>query len=399
MDSAALQPVVIASLGIVVIGTLLRLVNQPHVIAYILAGALMGPFGLGLVKEVSFFQQVGEVGVILLLFFAGTEVSLPKLMSNWRVAILGTGLQILASVLVMVGLGIYLNFSFPAIVLFGFIISLSSTAVVLRILDEWKEMDTKVGQNVVGILLIQDAAVVLMMILLSFLGGKLPSIGQVALQLLGAGLLVAFLAWLIRRREPIRMPFHDFLRRDPELQVFVAMMLCLGFALLTSFFGISAALGGFVAGLLVSSMKEGSLAHATLNSFRIVFVALFFVSIGFLIDIPLVFREFWQVGLIVLAVFVTNTVINAGILVYLGDNLKESVYAGALLAQIGEFSFVLGAYGLAAGIIEARAYSIIVAVTAITLLLSPFWVLLFKRCLGISKGYCWEPLSRKGRWV
>ncbi|MFH0961895.1 MAG: cation:proton antiporter [archaeon] len=399
METAVMQSVVIASFGIVVIGTLLRLLNQPHVVAYILAGALMGPFGLGLVRETQTFQQLGEVGVILLLFFAGTEVSLPKLMSNWRVAIFGTGLQVLFSIIVMAFLGIYLKLSLPAIILFGFIISLSSTAVVLRILDDWKEMDTRVGQNVVGILLIQDVGVVFMLIVLGFFGEPKPALGTVALQFAGGALIAGFVCWLLKRKAPIQLPFHSFLRKDSELQVFVAMLLCLGFATATSFFGISPALGAFVAGLFVSSMRESSLAQATLKSFRIVFVALFFVSVGFLLDFGLVARNFWQVFLLVAAVFLANTAINAAILLYLGDNLRESLYAGALLAQIGEFSFILGAVGFSRGILSEGMYGLIVAVTAITLLLSPFWVLLFKKCLGIRKGYCWEPLAGRGKWV
>ena len=145
-----------AILAILVLGLLLRSIKQPHVVGYLIAGVILGPHGIALVQDEVTLGRLGAVGVVLLLFFIGMEASPRKLLENWKVALIGTLLQVIISIGCVWPLGVYLDWPLERIVLIGFVISLSSTAVVLKLLQDWKEFDTKVGQNVLAILLAQE---------------------------------------------------------------------------------------------------------------------------------------------------------------------------------------------------------------------------------------------------
>ena len=365
------------ALVVLVVGVLLRLLKQPYVIAYLIAGVLLGPHGFGTVTDQEAMTHLGAIGVVLLLFFVGMEISLPKLIINWRVALIGTLFQILVSVGIVWLVGSRLGWPLERSILLGFVISLSSTAVVFKILEEWKEMDTRVGQNAIAVLLVQDLAIVPMLITLRFLGGETIDRGALLLQTLGGAAAIGAIVWLIVK-VGVRLPFGGLIRRDHELQVFAALILCLGLALLTGLAGLSTALGAFVAGLVVSSARETHWVHTSLEPFRVVFLALFFVSVGMLIDLPFL-RQHWLVAALLIAVvLLLNTVINTVILRLLGDTWRESLYTGGLLSQIGEFSFLLGAVGFQSGIITEYAYQMTIAIIALTLLFSPAWIHLIK---------------------
>ena len=370
-----LPRIVAAVFVLLLLGLGLRRFRQPHVIVYLLAGVALGPDGLGLFTDKVALSRVGDLGVVLLLFFVGMEVSVRRLLQSWRVSVVGTLLQILASVGCVAMIGWLRDWSLARIVLLGFAISLSSTAVVVSLLRAKNEMDSAAGRDALGILLLQDLALVPMLILLGLLGGEAPTGQELSLQAVGvAGLFMLFI-WLARR-ETFSLPLGKLLRGDHELQVFSALALCFGFATLTGILGLSTAVGAFVAGILVGTARETEWVHRSLEPFRVVLVALFFVSVGMLIDLSFLGRHFRTMALLVVAVFLTNWLINAGILRALGRPLRQSLYVGALLAQVGEFSFVLAAVGRQAGIIEEFAYQVTIGLIALTLLLSPLVVAL-----------------------
>lgn len=375
------------ALAILLIGLISRRLQQPYVVGYLLAGIMLGPYGFALITDEHVLSELGAIGVVLLLFFIGMEISPQRLMANWKVAVLGTLMQILISVGCIWLLGIWLQWPLPRIILLGFVISLSSTAVVLKLLQEWGELDTDVGQDVLGILLMQDLAIVPMLIVIGTLGGSVPSPMEIAWQIVGAVLLALLLLWILKS-DRVSLPFSNALEGDSEIQVFAALVICFGLALITGLLGLSTALGAFVAGILVRAAREIRSAHRSLEPFRVVFVALFFVSVGMLVDLRFVQTYWLQTLLLVLAVLLTNTFINAAILRLLGDPWTPSLYAGAILAQIGEFSFVLAAVGKQAQIITAFAYQETLAVIVITLLLSPAWIGLVK---GLTRR--WQRLS------
>lgn len=376
----ALPALVSVLLGILIIGFILRKFHQPHVVGYLIAGVLLGPYALGVMENKELIGRMGAIGVVLLLFFIGMEVSPKRLISSWRVAVIGTLGQILISILCVWILGEWLDWPLNRSILMGFVISLSSTAVVLRILHEWGELDTDVGQDVLGVLLVQDLAIIPMLIVIGLLGGDEPDILTLSLQV-GSGIaLLFFMGWLFIK-DVIHLPLSKWLKGDHEMQVFAALMICFGFSLITGILGLSTALGAFAAGMLISSARETQWVHHSLEPFRVVFVALFFVSIGMLVDIHFIREHWYQISILVMAVFLTNTFINAVIIRMLGDSWRDSLYAGALLSQIGEFSFVLAAVGLQAKIISQYGYQMTIAIIAISLLLSPAWITVIKKLL------------------
>jgi monovalent cation:H+ antiporter-2, CPA2 family len=362
-----------ALLVILAAALLSRVLRQPHVVGYIVAGVLLGPSGFDFFKEYELVIRMGDLGLVLLLFFVGMETTPHKLLQSWRITFLGTTLQVTASVAAMLALGAWLGWPPSRSILLGFVISLSSTAVVLNYLRETRQAQSKVGRDTLGVLLAQDIMVIPMLLAIGFLAGREADGDQLVLQGIGAVVALALLGWMTFGRV-VRLPLSRHLRRDRELQVFLAFGLCLGFALVFGLFQLSSALGAFLAGMLVGVARETNWVRHRLEPFRIMFVALFFVSVGMLVDVPFLWQHLALVGGVTLAVFVANTVINALIFRMLGDPWDHSIYAGAHLAQIGEFSFMLAATGAAHALLPDFTHKLVIAVIALSLVLSPAWI-------------------------
>jgi len=371
---------VLIGLVVILLGALLRHYKQPYVIAYILAGVLLGKHGFKIITNTELIEGLGEFGLILILFFIGMEINIPNFIKKWKVAVFGTILQVLASILVVTVIGYFYGWEVKRILILGFVTSLSSSAVIIKILQDNKENNSALGENIISILLMQDILIVPMLIATQYLGGGKPDTSEIMLQIIGGILLIVCMVYVLKKPE-IKIPFTKSFEKDHELQVFFAFIICFGFAVVTALFGLSAALGAFVAGMVVNSAKSTALFHDSLNSFRIVFVALFFVSIGMLIDIKFILIHWKIISLLVLAVYISNTLINAIILQYFGRNWKRSLYGGAMLAQIGELSFVLISSAFFSNIINNFTYQLAIVTTALTLLFSPFWIGLTQKIL------------------
>ncbi len=366
---------------VLLVGAAAKRLKQPNVVGYLIAGVVMGPFGLGLLTDVHLLTTIGALGVVLLIFFVGMELEPKELIANWRVAIFGTTLQITFSVAAVGVLGWALEWPLARTILVGFVISLSSTAVVFKLLSDFKEQQTATGRQVSSILLTQDLALIPMMIIIALVGGATPSAAEVSLQVVGGILLMALFVWLIRAGE-INLPMLRFLQDDKEMQVFAALGMCFGLALITGLFNLSSALGAFLAGMLVAASRGTRWIHHSLLPFHVVFVAVFFVSIGMLVDLKFLLDEWPLILTLVFIALVINSVINAGALRLLGVEWRPALYAGALLAQIGEFSFVLAAVGRQADIISDYGYSLAIEVIAISLIVSPIWITTVKKLTG-----------------
>ncbi len=375
---------VILGIIIVILGSILRYFKQPYIVAYILAGVLLGDFGFQIITDKELITVMGDIGLILLLFFIGMEISLPDLVKNWKVAIIGTVVQIIASVALVGILGWFLGWQSNRIITMGFVISLSSSAVIIKLLQDSGEISTAIGKNVLSVLLMQDILIVPMLIATNYLGGHVPSVEESILQIVGGALIIATIVWIWRKKE-FKIPFSEQVEKDHELQVFVALVVCFGGAIITSFFGLSAALGAFVGGMVIHAARSTEWFHDSLHSLRVMFVALFFVSIGMLIDLNFLIENWKTVSLVILTVYLTNHLINTLVLHYFGRNWKNSIYGGALLAQVGELSFVLVASALASKIISDYTYQLTIIVISLTLLISPFWIAMTKRMVGRDK--------------
>ena len=379
--NANLSAFVILGIIIVLLGTILRYFKQPYIIAYILAGILLGDYGFGIITDQKLIATMGDIGLILLMFFIGMEISLPGLVKNWKVAVLGTFVQIIASVLLVTLIGYFLGWKTNQIITMGFIISLSSSAIVIKLLQDSGEINSSTGKNVLSVLLMQDILIVPMMIITNYLGGHAPTVQESVLQIIGGILVMGAILWIWRKKE-IKIPFSQQVEEDHEIQVFVALIICFGCAVITSFFGLSAALGAFVGGMVIHASRSAAWFHDSLHGFRVMFVALFFVSVGMMIDLKYLTEHWMAVSMIILAVYISNHFINTIVLHYFGRNWKKSIYGGALLGQIGELSFVLGASAFSAQIISDYIYQLTIMVISLTLLISPFWIAITKKIVG-----------------
>ncbi len=361
------------------VGGILKLLNQPQIIAYLLAGVLIGPHGLGLISDTDFIHRLGAFGVVLLLFFVGMEVVPEQLRERWRIPVVGTLLQVLFCFMPVAAIGLMFDWSWARIALLTFVVSLSSSAVVIRLLQDRSELNTSFGQDMLGVLLVQDLLVIPMLILIGLFGGQQVDMHSLSMQLIGVILMGGLLVWIFSGRQ-IRLPLGEQIRADHEIQVFAALAICFGLALLTGVLELSTALGAFIGGMLISAVRETQWVHHKLEPFKVVFVALFFLAIGMSVDLDFVVQHWWQVSLMVIAVFIVGTWLNALILAWLGYRWRESFYGGAVLAQIGEFSFVLAAVGFQASIITDAGYQLALSVISVSLLLGPIWINLGRFC-------------------
>ncbi|MCW3805586.1 cation:proton antiporter [Plebeiibacterium marinum] len=369
---------VILSCIIIVVGFLLRLFKQPSMITYIIVGVLVGPWGLSFITDEALISNLGSLGLVLLLFFIGMEIHLPKLIDNWKVSVVGTFMQVIISLLVIWLMSFYFGWSTNQIIMIGFVISLSSTAVIVKVLQEREELNTKAGQYALGILIAQDILIVPMLIILGYLGGHRPEKSELIKQIIGGILIVGMIIYILKKKE-IRLPFQVAIFKDHEMQVFIAFSLCFGFSALSAYFHLSAALGAFIAGILISSTKSTKWVHDSLSAFKVLFVALFFVSVGMIIDLNFLKENLLTVVSLILVVFILNSIINTIIIKVFCKDWKTSLYVSALLSQIGEFSFIIGATGYQSGIIQDYAYQLIISTIALTLLLSPLWISLTRK--------------------
>jgi CPA2 family monovalent cation:H+ antiporter-2 len=367
--------------SILVFGLIFKTIRIPYVVTYLFVGILLGPHGIGFVQDTTLLKQFEMVGLVFLLFFVGMEISLEELLRNWKIPVVGTIIQIAVTVGIIFLLGMILDWRFIRVLLIAFVISISSTAVVIKLLNEWQQNDTNVGRNVIGVLLVQDIALIPMIIILDFMQGKSMPVKNLVLQLVGGTLLVIMIVYLMRKKE-IHLPFLGYFRGHKELQIFGALAICLGMVMGTSLLKLSPFLGAFMAGIYVRATRETDWIHITLEPFYIFFVAIFFVSVGMMLNLDFVLKNWGIILLLVGLVFLLNTIVNTGMMRTLGEPWRESLLGGAMLAQVGEFSFVILSVGGQSGIVSDFTYQTILALITLTLILSPAWIALFKKLTG-----------------
>ncbi len=355
-------------------GLLAVLCRQPALLGYLLGGMIVGPAGLGLIKELVQIETLAQFGVAFLLFALGVEFSLAELKKVQAIALGGGGLQIALTILVtaLVSLGMGWVTSPAQGVFLGAILSLSSTAVVLKCLMERNETETPHGQVMLGILVVQDLALGLMLAVLPALDQPPEAIGiAVGLALLKIGLFaagaIAVGIWLM----PQLLRF--FARTESrELFLLGVVALCLGIALLTEHLGLSIEMGAFVAGLMISEVEYADQTLTYVEPLRDVFAALFFAAIGMLIDPLFLWNNLELILGLVCLVFVGKFLIVTPLVKVFRYPLKTAIIAGLGLAQIGEFSFVLASEGQSLGLVSRRVYLLILGTTAVTLVVTPF---------------------------
>ncbi len=342
----------------------------PIVVAYIVSGIMLGPTVMGVISDQDTVTRIGEIGVVMLLFFVGMEVSIPNLMKRWKIALIGTLVQIAVSVVACIALVWLFDLPTSLGILFGFVISLSSTAVVLKELQDSGEMDEPFGQNAVGVLLVQDMAIVPMMIVISLMGDSAVQTIDLIKQI-GGGIAILALVFYLMKTDRVNIP--GFLKGSIEKRVLLGLLLCLGAATLTSWLGLSPGLGAFLAGMVLASSNQADWIHEHLESVYVIFVMIFFLSVGMMVNVDYLMSHLLLVCGATMAVFLFNSGVNVFVMRALGESWKMALITGGLLSQIGEFSFLLATVGAFSGLLSPQLHELTIIVIAMTLLFSPVW--------------------------
>lgn len=369
----ALTALAIVVLAALACGMAMTRIRQPAVVGYILAGVLLGPSVLGLVRNRESVQFLAELGVLMLLFLVGMELSIRSFKSVWRVASWATLIQIGGSLAIMLLLAPLFDWPLALAVLLGFVVALSSTAVAIKMLEDSGELKTPAGEITVGILVAQDLAVVPMMILVGAMSGDGLGFWSLLKVLFALGFL-AWLIWYLSRRDGVRLPFADVIERSGDLRTLAGIVFCFGAAAVSGLLGLSPAYGAFIAGLVIgNSTGREQMIHAA-APIQSVLMMVFFLSIGLLLDLGFIWENLGVVLVLLVAVTLVKSGFNIVTLRLLGQSWPKAAIAGATLAQIGEFSFLLAAIGLSGGLIGPTDHGLIVSVTVLSLALSPFWL-------------------------
>lgn len=344
-----LQEVAVLLVAAALVAYLCQRLRVPPVVGFLVAGVVIGPGSLGLVRDMALIEAVAEVGVILLLFTIGIEFSLEKLARIRRVVLLGGSLQVVLTVTATAGLLVAFGVAPRPALFTGCLVALSSTAVVLKLLSSHGETGGALGEVSLGVLVFQDLAVVAMVLLVPTLAGEGGGAAGSLLALLRAGAIV--LAALVLARKVMPRILRA-VARTCSLEVFVlaVVALCLGTAWGTSLAGVSLSLGAFLAGLVVSESPFSQQALGEVLPLETLFSATFFVSIGLLLDVRGLVASPWLALAVVVAVALIKTGATAAAVLALGTGPRLALGAGILLAQVGEFSFVLERTGSARGL-------------------------------------------------
>lgn len=368
-----LKSIVIMLLTILLVGLFLKKLNQPYFVAYIVAGILLGPYTFKTFTDSDTIAVIGELGLLIQMFFIGTKMEIQTLAKNIKKPLVGVIVQLFLSFIFILLLGLYQNWSWKEILLFSFIISLSSSAIILEYLEKNNEINTPLGTLTSGILVLQDFLLVPMLLIINFIGQKSLHFNQILPLIISTIAITLFLRAIFTNKN-INFHFPDKLKDDHEAQVFVGLLLCFGFGWLTQMLHLSAAIGALIGGIVISKSNSTQWLEAKLIPFRVFFLCLFFLSIGLQINIDFLIHHLGLIFLIVAIILLVNSAINGFVFRLLKVSWRNSIYAGALLSQIGEFSLVLCIVAKTQHLVNDFWYQLTLTVISATMLLTAIWI-------------------------
>jgi len=364
--------------GIVILGLSVLVVfvchqiRVPTIVGFFLTGILAGPHGLGLVQAVHEVELLAEVGVVLLLFTIGIEFSLNRLLQIKRAVLAGGILQVSLTILIVFAVARQIGQPIGESLFMGFLVALSSTAIVLKLTQERAEIDSPHGRTTLGILIFQDVIIVPMILVAPLLAGATGSLIGVSLILVAKGIGIIALVVISAKWIVPQVLYQIARTRSRELFLLTIVVICFAVAWLTSSVGLSLALGAFLAGLIISESEYSHQALGNILPFRDVFMSFFFVSVGMLLDIEFLFRHFGLILLITAGVLRLKTLIAGGTAVLLGLQLRAAILVGFALSQIGEFSFILSKVGIEHGLLSEGGYQTFLSFSVLSMAATPF---------------------------
>jgi monovalent cation:H+ antiporter-2, CPA2 family len=351
-------------------------IKVPTILGYLLTGIIVGPSFLGVINANDEIELMAEIGVVMLLFTIGIEFSLNHLLKIRRIVFLGGFLQLLFTVVVFMLVSVEYKIDWRGALFIGFLSALSSTAVVLKILQERSELTSNYGRTVLGILIFQDLLLVPLLLITPILAGQATFTWQNLFVLLLKVVIIIGLIYSGNRWLMPKVLRAVAMTKNQELFLMSTLLICLSVALLTSALGMSLAVGAFLAGLMVSESGYSHNAFGNIIPFKNVFTSFFFVSIGILLDLNFVI-QYPMLVILTALLLITCKALLAGITAFLlGHTFRGVVMVGIALSQVGEFSFILAKLGLDYGIIDTFYYQLFIAVAVISMALTPLLMLM-----------------------
>ncbi|MBT3253117.1 MAG: potassium transporter KefB [Candidatus Marinimicrobia bacterium] len=363
--------VIIFGLAIVVL-LICHKLRIPEVVGFLLTGIFVGPYGFGLVKAIHEVELLAEIGIVLLLFTIGIEFSLKRLMQIKKAVLMGGSLQVALTFLATVLAATWFDLALNQSIFIGFLVALSSTAIVLKLIQKRAEVDSPHGRTTLGVLIFQDIIIVPMILITPMLAGVTGDSGATVLVLLAKAfgiilLVIVSTKWLVPW-----VLFQVAKTRSQEIFLLSLVVICLGVAWLTSEAGLSLALGAFLAGLIISESEYSHQALGNIIPFRDIFTSFFFVSIGMLLDVGFLFQNPIIIVLLTLSVLALKFTLTSISIMLLGLPFRASILVGLALSQVGEFSFILSRSGVEHGLLSGDIYQMFLAVSILSMAATPF---------------------------
>jgi CPA2 family monovalent cation:H+ antiporter-2 len=380
-----IQDIVVILLVSLPIIFLFKKINLPSIVGFLISGMIIGPYGFKLIKSVNQIEAMAEVGIILLLFTIGLELSFTQMLKMKKFVFVVGGLQVLLTILISFVVYLIIGFTPQQSIFFGMLISISSTSIILTLLSQRNELDAPHGKIAISVSIFQDLAVVPMVLLLPLLSAtEKSSMSTILIQILIALSAVVFVFVAAKFLMP-KIIFQLAKLRMRDAFTIGILLLLLGTAYVTHLFGLSFAIGAFIAGLILSESEYSYQIVSDILPLKDAFNSIFFVSIGLLLNIQFVVEFPLTVLLITVGVIVTKALIVLFIVIMIKYPLRVAVLSALTLAQIGEFAFVLAQEGANLNLISGDYYNAFLASTIFTIILTPF-LFKFSPFISIASG-------------
>ena len=372
----------VVGLSALLCGMLMARLKQPALVGYIIAGVLLGPSAFGVVQNREQIGGLAELGVLLLLFLIGTELSVRVFMVTWKMALTAVALQVSGSLAAIFVCSMILGFTTAESILLGFVIALSSTAVAIKILEETGQIRTRTGRITIAVLIGQDLAFLPMLLIVENIGSGTLGFWAIVQITISIGVLILLVQTLNKRR--VNLPFARIVMGNIDLSPLTGLVYCFGFGAVFGLMGLSPAYGAFLAGLVVGRSTQREQMIQAVRPVQSVLIMVFFLSVGLLIDLKFIGENLSTVLVLLLIVTLFKTALNIGIMRFLGETWQRASLQGLTLSQLGEFSFLLAATGLSAGAIGEEQSRLVIAVTVLSLAVSPLWLTSARRVHGLA---------------
>lgn len=383
----ALTQIAVVAMVALVGGLILTRFKQPAVLGYVLAGVILGPSGLAFVQDREGVAILAELGVLLLLFLVGLELDLRDFIKRWKLSVSAVFLQVIISFLLILGPTLLLGGTLSLAIFLSFVGALSSTAVSVKMLESTGHMKTSVGHVTLAVLIAQDLAFVPMILLVRAVGGESFS-GFMAVKIV---LSIGFLWFLIHKlskKARYHLPFSSRIKSEGDMVPLAALSFCFALAAATGLLGLSAAYGAFIAGLIMGNSQHHKTLIAATHPIQSILMMVFFLSVGLLLDLSFIEKHLLLVVLLLVLLSLLKTILNIGIFHYLKLAWPQAFLGGAMLAQLGEFTFLLVGVGQEVHLLDAEGAKLVIALTALSLAFSPLWLSLIRRVktMRVSEG-------------